>query len=189
MSDLPTVLPPNAQPIELDLEQLSARHSDFADPITRLWNPETCPANVLPWLAWAFSVDDWDANWPEETKRKAIAASVEIHQRKGTVRSVKDALAAAGFGDAQVVERFGWNFHNGTHLRDGSIRREPADHWAEYRVVLSRPITIEQAAQVRAILLNIAPARCHLKALEFTQALNLHNNTIVRDGSFTRGVA
>lgn len=27
--------------------------------IRELWNPDTCPANLLPWLAWSFSVDRW----------------------------------------------------------------------------------------------------------------------------------
>ena len=98
-------------------------------------------------------------------------------------------LAAAGYGDATVIEHFGRDFHNGEHLRNGAINRAKADHWAEYRVTLVRPITIEQAAQVRLILKKVAPARCHLKVLDFTQALNLHNNTIYRNGAYTRGTA
>lgn len=158
-------------------------------PIATLWDPMNCPAGILPWLAWALSVDDWDADWPEGTKRNAIAASIAIHRRKGTPRAVKDALAAAGYGTAKLIERFGWEFHDGRHLRDGSITHAPPDHWAEYRVVLTRPISIAQAARVRAILATVAPARCRLKALEFIQALNLHNNAILRDGTYTRGVA
>jgi phage tail P2-like protein len=189
MSELPSVLPPNALKIELDLEQLSARHEGFADPITRLWKPQTCPANILPWLAWAFSVDDWDTEWSEEAKRAAIAASIGVHRRKGTIGAVKEALAAAGYGEAQVVERYGWEKHDGTYRFDGSITYSEPDHWAEYRVHLTRPITIEQAAQVRAILANVAPARCRLKALDFTEALNTYNARITYDGQFTHGVA
>ena len=36
---------------------------------------ENCPADVLPWLGWALSVDDWDQDWSEQQKRSAIAAS------------------------------------------------------------------------------------------------------------------
>lgn len=190
MSDPQALLPPSAKPSLKVIEAVMAERTiGIEAPIATLWNPETCPANILPWLAWALSVDNWDANWSEGTKRNAIAASVAIHRRKGTVRAVKDALAAAGYGDAELIERHGWERHDGTNLRDGSINRSVPDHWAEYRVRLARPITVDQAAQVRAILASAAPARCRLKALEFTQALHLHNNTITRDGSYTRGIA
>lgn len=188
MSDIESVLPANAQSVELDLEQFSSRHAGFAAPIATLWNPAICPENILPLLAWAFSVDNWDANWSEETKRKSIAASVSVHRRKGTVRAVKDALAAAGYGEAEILERFGWKTHDGTYRHDGSIYHSRHDHWAEYRVVLKRPITIEQAAQVQAILANVAPARCRLKELNFTQAMNIHNARITHNGQFTHGV-
>ncbi|MCA0905133.1 phage tail protein I [Ruegeria marisrubri] len=189
MSDLPTILPPNAQAIERDLEQLSSRHKGFADPLKRLWKPQTCPENILPWLAWAFSVDKWDANWSEDAKRAAIAASVEVHRRKGTIGAVKRALAAAGYGAATVIERENWETHDATYKHDGSITYSAPDHWAEYRVQLTRPITIEQANQVRAILADVAPARCLLKALDFTEALNNYDARITYDGQFTHGVA
>ena len=64
-----------------------------------------------------------------------------------------------------------------------------ADEWAEYRLVLNRPVSVAQSDVVRRILNNVAPARCRLAALDFTQALNLYAGTIPYDGSFTYGVA
>lgn len=189
MSDPISILPPNRTTAEAAMEQAVFLGDPDQSGVSALMDPQTCPAELLGLLAWALSVDDWDPDWSDGTKRAACASAVSVHRRKGTVRSVKEALAAAGYGEAQIIERFGWEQHDGTYLRDGSITRVSPDHWAEYRVVLTRPISIEQAAQVREILSNTAPVSRRLKVLEFTQALNLHNNTILRDGSFTRGVA
>lgn len=63
--------------------------------IESIWDAWRCPAPLLPWLAWALSVDSWDDAWAEPIKRQAIADSPEYHRRKGTVRAVKSALALA----------------------------------------------------------------------------------------------
>jgi hypothetical protein len=42
---------------------------------------------------------------------------------------------------------------------------------------------------VRKLADAAAPARCHLIEIRYTQALHLHNGSIVRDGTYTRGVA
>lgn len=189
MLDIASLLPPNATQTERALEQSTARISAVPVPIATLWNPDTCPAAILPWLAWALSVDHWDSGWSEDAKRQSLRKSISIHRVKGTVASVKLALAAAGYGDATVVERFGSETYNGAYNYNGSITYSEPDHWAEYRIYLTRPITIEQADQVRKILATTSPARCHLKGLFFTEALNTYNNRIRYDGAFTHGVA
>lgn len=189
MSDVATLLPPNTTPAERALEQSTARIGAVPVSIATLWNPDTCPLNILPWLAWTLSVDNWDSGWSETSKRESLRKAVEIHQIKGTVASIKAALAAAGYGDATVIERFGWETYNASYNYDGSIYYSTPDHWAEYRINLVRPITIAQANQVREILATVAPARCHLKALDFTEALNLYDNRIVYDGAYSYGVA
>lgn len=187
MSD--SLLPHNATEEERALEAVLREAFTLPVPLREVWNPDTCPAALLPWLASAFSVDDWDPDWSDDAKRSAIRQAFSVHQIKGTVSSVKQAVAAAGYGDAVIVERYGWNFHDAVHTHDGSVNHDPPDHWAEYRVYLSRPITVEQAAQVREILKNTAPARCHLKGLFYEQALNLYDARITHDGQFTHGVA
>lgn len=189
MSDLSSILPPNASIAELALERaISAAGPDLSD-IETLMNPQTCPAPLLGWLAWSLSVETWGADWAEEDRRAAIASSISIHRRKGTVGAVKRALSAAGYGDATITERFGHERHDGSYLHDGAITHAAPDHWAEYRLTLARPITVTQAAQVREILETVAPARAHLKALDFTEVANTHNAQITHDGQFTHGVA
>ncbi len=165
--------------------------SQFRFPIDarHLWNPHRCPAALLPWLAYALSVDEWNEAWPEGLKRNVIAASIEIHRRKGTVWAVRRAIDAAGFGDAVLVESFGVQNYDGGFDHDGDHDHAAADHWAEYRLILTRPVTIEQADTVRRIAGAVAPARCHLKALDFTRALNLYDGSIAHGGTFSHGVA
>lgn len=98
-----SLLPDHSTEAEQAIEQATARLGNVDVPITRLWNPATCPADILPWLAWAFSVDQWDAAWSIEQKRAIVAASLDIHKRKGTPRAVKAAVTAI-FGGGDVVE-------------------------------------------------------------------------------------
>lgn len=185
----PDVLPSGSGRAELALARSVRDALTFSIPNGNLWNPETCPDSVLPWLAWALSVDNWDAAWPAERKRAVIAAAVAIHRKKGTPWSVKAALDAAGYGTATLIEHTDAAVFDGAVPRDGTRTRAAADHWAEYRVILDRPMTIAQAEAVRRILSTVAPARCHLKVLDYTRAANIYNATVPRDGSYRRGIA
>ncbi len=73
--------------------------------IVKLWNPDTCPADLLPWLAWSLSVDAWDAGWPEHVKRARIRVAIAIQRKKGTSQSVRDVVGALG---GQVALREWW---------------------------------------------------------------------------------
>jgi phage tail P2-like protein len=89
--------PANATDLERELARLSSR-LDLIDPsvIETIWDAWRCPAVLLPWLAWALSVDHWDEGWSEITKRRSIADSPGYHRRKGTVGAVGTVLDLAG---------------------------------------------------------------------------------------------
>ncbi|WP_281545902.1 phage tail protein I [Grimontia sp. SpTr1] len=89
-----SLLPPNASGEERALEQSLCR--DIPVPNGQLWSPDTCPKDLLPWLAWSLSVEDWDAQWPEALQRETIKQAATIHRHKGTVGAVRRALAALG---------------------------------------------------------------------------------------------
>ncbi len=97
MFDLPTILKPNATELDRAIERAIRKGKPDLTPIAKLMNPETCPAPLLGWLAWAFSVDVWDASWSEATKREVIKRSIEIHRIKGTAGAVRRALSTIGF--------------------------------------------------------------------------------------------
>lgn len=184
-----SLLPPNSTPQERAIEAATARVGDVPVPVDTLWSPERCPAALLPWLAWSLSVDTWEATWPETVKRQVIAASFAVHQRKGTVWSVREALAAAGFGDARIVERLHRRTYNGETTYNGHAFHGDGSLWATYRVVLERPITNPQAAQVRRVLASIAPIRSHLLSLEYVAVPNTYNGASLYDGAYNHGAA
>lgn len=180
-----TLLPPNASPLQKQFESLTTRWA-FELAFIDAWNPSTCPLAVLPWLAWALSVDTWEATWPEATQRAVVAGSIATHRLKGTVASVKNALADAGYPTAVIDEGTGDALRDGSITRNGLYSHGGGTEWANYIVTLGQPISIAQAQEVTAVLNAVAPARCKLKALIYT-AVNTHNGLILRDGSQTRG--
>jgi phage tail P2-like protein len=90
-----SLLPPNASALEQALEQ-AVQLPALPVPLRALWNPATCPVDLLPWLAWALSVDDWDATWPEAVKRSVIATAIAVQRRKGVIGAVRQAVASFG---------------------------------------------------------------------------------------------
>ena len=91
-----TLLPPSATARERAIESVTARIAEVPVPLGALWNPDTCPAALLPWLAWALSVDNWDSRWDELVKRDVIRQSVMVHRTKGTRGALERALGALG---------------------------------------------------------------------------------------------
>ena len=55
-----------------------------------------CPVDFLPWLAWAMSVEVWEAADTEEQQRALIRQSIPIHKHKGTVGAIRRVLKAVG---------------------------------------------------------------------------------------------
>lgn len=184
-----SLLPPNATPQERALDLATARVGNVPVMARDMWNPQTCPEALLPWLAWALAVDEWDGNWPVATKRAVIAASAAIHRKKGTPASIKAALAAAGYPGATILEGAGaWKLDGSRTLNGGSyLGDSDGTKWAYYTVRLAQPIANSQVDQVKRILANTAPARCYLEALDFTKAAFILNGTVKLDGSYNLG--
>lgn len=86
-----SLLPPNATRAERALEAAMRCGIDLSA-VGTLWNPETCPADALPFLAWGLAISHWDPQWTEAEKRGAIMAAIPFHQRKGTRRAVEEIL-------------------------------------------------------------------------------------------------
>ena len=67
-----SLLPQNATDPERAIEDAMRAGIDVSA-IGSLWNPATCPLALLPWLAWAWSVDEWDLAWSEAQQRAMVA--------------------------------------------------------------------------------------------------------------------
>lgn len=96
MADL-SLLPSNATPLEHQAASALAQIQRVPIPLRQLYNPDHCPLALLPYLAWAFSVDRWDSQWPESAKRSAIRSAYYIHSRKGTLGSLRRVVEPLGF--------------------------------------------------------------------------------------------
>lgn len=187
MNAVAHLLPGNAAPLERGISAAIGRLAP-ARLVPTLWNPATCPPAVLPYLAWALSVDEWDDGWSVEKKRAVIAQARYIHQHKGTPAAIRRALDAIGQDDAQIIERGNYVKRNGAVVRDGTYQRMGTGGWATYRVVLKRAATIDQAHQIRRLLAAVQRNCIHLIAIDFRQSALRRNGQFTRNGAYTRGV-
>ena len=91
------LLPPSASRMERVAARVCASLGEVPVPLRQLWSPWTCRADLLPYLAWAFSVDRWDEAWPISTKRKAVADAFYLHKYKGTTGAMRRVVEPFGF--------------------------------------------------------------------------------------------
>ena len=187
MTDILT--PDSAGPVAQAIEAAIAQSIPDESPLREITNPATAPASVLPWIAWAIGIDWWSDDWTTEQRRTIIGSATLIHLRKGTPWAIREAMRVMGFGSSQLHEDYSLQRYDGQIPRDGTALREANDHWADYRLTVSRPITVEQAGHIRRVLDSIAPVRCRLRELNYSAAAHVHNGTLARDGNFTRGTA
>lgn len=150
MSERPTgdLLQSSASRLERALADVDGIHllATPAEVIATLWNPATCPDFLLPYLAWALSVDVWNPAWPEATKRAVIAASRAVHRRKGTRAAVEDAVGALG-----LVARFQEWWEATPNRRRGTFRvMVLATESADAGVVVTEALQRDVRAMVRA---------------------------------------
>jgi phage tail P2-like protein len=177
------LLPPNANSHEHALDDATARIGSVPVEINKLWNAETIPAALLPWLAWALSVDEWDETWSEAQKRAMVAASFEVHSRKGTPFSIKSALQALGYDNVQIREGELY-FYNGERIFDGSFLYGADGFWPLFDVVLNIGF-VPDAPMIQLIRDRIERyknARSQLRNLIFMDLL--YDNTAIYDGTY-----
>ncbi|CDO35823.1 phage tail protein I [Novosphingobium sp. KN65.2] len=87
-----SLLPTNATAAERALEEAMLAKIDLSK-VGRSWDPATCPAQDLPFLAWGLAISHWDTTWTEAEKRAAVAGAIPFHQIKGTRAAVEQVLA------------------------------------------------------------------------------------------------
>jgi phage tail P2-like protein len=169
-----SLLPPTSTRLERDLEQSTARLGSVSFRLFDNWNPQTCPLKLLPWLAWAVGVEEWDSTWPELVQRNVVASARAIRQLKGTPAAIKLALNALSHPNAVLIERSGIN-------EDGS-------NWATFIIILTRPVSIQQARLIKQRIENVKRVCCHLVVLDFTSTAIKYNSTIKYDGTYSHGM-
>lgn len=93
----PSLLPRTSVRLERLAAQALADIRRVPIPLRQLYDPDACPVELLPYLAWTFSVDRWDPAWPEAAKRAAIRAAYFIHQHKGTIGALRRVVEPLGY--------------------------------------------------------------------------------------------
>ncbi|MDR3429017.1 phage tail protein I [Silvimonas sp.] len=93
----PCLLPPSSTQLERNVAAACAPLAAVPVPQRTLWLIDSCPSALLPHLAWTFSVDRWDADWPEATKRAVIKSAAFVHQRKGTIGAIRRVVEPLGY--------------------------------------------------------------------------------------------
>lgn len=182
-----TLLPRNTSTLERNLEKACVRYNHAAL-IPALWNGSTCPKPLLPWLAWAVSVDDWDSIWSEERKREAINESLTIHEHKGTPSAIKRILALHGHADATYIERTGYFRYDGKAKFNGHYSYGGRTRWATFKLILNRPISIANARALQSAIEGVKRNCCHLVKIDYREAAWRYDGTIKCNGTYTYGV-
>lgn len=144
------LLPVGSSALEVAAAKAAAEIGRVPVPLRTLWNWRTCPVNLLPYLAWALSVDRWDFNWPEAKKRSVIASSFFVHQHKGTISALRRVVEPLGF----LIEVREW----------WQLNEEPGT----FRLVvgvLDNGITDEMYQELERLINDAKPASRHLTGL------------------------
>lgn len=148
MSD--RLLPVGSSPLEVAAAEACARLQRLPVPLRTLWNPQTCPLELLPYLAWAWSVDRWDQSWPAETKRAVVAASQFIHRRKGTISAIRRVVEPLGY----LIRITEWWQNN---AQPGTFRLDVG--------VLETGISAEMYHELERLIGDAKPVSRHLTGL------------------------
>ncbi|MCH4997862.1 phage tail protein I [Pectobacterium carotovorum] len=145
-----SLLPVGSSELEIAAAKACAELSRTPIPLRQLCDPESCPSNLLPYLAWAFSVDRWDEKWPEVIKRQAIKDAYFIHRHKGTIGALRRVVEPFGY----LIRIIEW-FQNGGE--PGTFRLDIG--------VQDSGITEETFYELERLIADAKPASRHLLGL------------------------
>ncbi len=170
MADLP-LLPSNSTSLERQAAQALAQIQRVPIPLRTLYNPDLCPLPLLPYLAWAFSVDRWDSKWTEAAKRAACRAAYYVHSRKGTIGSLRRVVEPLGY----LIDVVEW------------WQTEPVGPRATFALkigVLETGITEEMYRELVWLIDDAKPLTRHLTGLDIIleTRLDAHVGVAVYDG-------
>ncbi|MGV8004498.1 phage tail protein I [Photorhabdus temperata subsp. temperata] len=147
------LLPTGSTALEVAAAKACAQLQDISVPLRQLWNPITCPKALLPYLAWAWSVDRWDEHWPESIKREVIKNSLFLHKHKGTIGAIRRVVEPLGY---LIKVQEWWQ----THDPAGTFRLDVG--------VLDNGITEETFFELERLISDAKPVSRHLIGLSIS---------------------
>lgn len=155
---MPRLLPPRSTDLERALEAAASAVLEVPTPIRSVWSPEDCPIELLPWLAWGLSLDNWATEWPEAIKRARVRSALAIARRKGTADAVRQVVASFG---GSVAIREWWQT---------TPRGEP--YTFDLVMNLERNDAPASAAFVDQVIAEVSRAKPVRSHFTFTQGIN-----------------
>ena len=190
MSRRESLLPINSTAFEKDLEQAGIEANDLGEfDLAIINDPYRCPPSMLRWLDYTRHVEIFEDEWPDQKKREVIAGYPAVHMIKGSIKSVRDVVRFAGYGEITIKTRgFKW-FYNGVRKYNGTIKYGEASDlgWAQYIITMQTQITTRQAQIIKALINATAPARCELIKIDYQIAIK-YDGQHKYDGQFKYGV-
>lgn len=168
-----SLLPPNAAHSERAIEAAMRAEIDLGQ-VGTLWNPATCPAAVLPFLAWGLAISHWNPEWTEAEKRTAVAGAIPFHQIKGTRAAVE-----------QVLDRF-HPLLTVTEWWETSPPRDP--YTFEVRAPAEIGADFLTAETAEAIIRDVAAAKPLRAHFDFVQVLEAQASLWLSGGGMTGGL-
>lgn len=150
-----SLLPINASQLLKDLESSSLKATSLEALNRYVTNPDLAPDNILPWLAFSVSVDDWSDNWPKVIKREMIKNSISLHQIKGTKRAIQKALEIIGVAGEIALW---WELNPRMTPHSFNITAYLNDNINEYADVI---IGLDTQKKLINLIENVKPARSH----------------------------
>ncbi|MEC5345086.1 phage tail protein I [Brenneria populi] len=147
------LLPVGSSTLEVSAATACADINRVPIPLRQLWNPDTCPTHLLPYLAWAFSVDRWDESWPASLKRKVIKDAFFIHRHKGTIGALRRVVEPLGYL-INIVEWWKTDDEPGTFRLDIGVQETG--------------ITEETFYEMERLIADAKPVSRHMLGLNIT---------------------
>ena len=129
-------------------------------PLRDLFDADRCPVDMLDILAYTWSVDEWEPDWPEALKRHAIRQAPAYHRIKGTRGALRSAVESLGYAGLEVAE---WFEYGGEPYR--------------FRITLDitdRPFDLTDYQQIYRAAIRAKNVRSHLEAIATRLTVPVH---------------
>lgn len=169
-------------------EMVEARFANLNIEAVLIYLIDTVDSDALLPLARQFDVlgfKGYGLAQTETERREIIKKAIELHRFKGTPWSIKEALKAIGYYDAEIFEGLtDVILYDGTHLYNGSQFYGPG-HWADFRVILdigeTQGISDVTAAAAVALINEYKNVRSRLRYVSYRSTIQEYVTGIEED--------